>query len=337
MFLSWNIDTIVYGAIKYRVELLSLLILKKELALSFCIIVLVLNFLYYVNKKSKLPDTNKWTPINEKDVALVTGGSRGLGKDIVNTLIEMNIGKVIIIDLIDPETRGDKIEYYNCDVGDYKDLNSKLDHIIQRERISILVNNAAQRHSESLLHLLDDKVKDLFNVNTFAQIWILRKILKNHIYNVLQDVPNAKLSVVSVSSILGILAPKNLSIYSASKAALIQIHEALVEEMKEFSTVRFLSVVTGQLNTEMFQDVDPSRKFFAPILDSSDLAKMICDKVSSGEIGTLSAPLYAKFLPVIKVFPFLLQSLCRRFSKMDEKIIDRTNSFEALTEYEIVY
>lgn len=271
--------------------------------------------------------------INENGIALITGGSRGLGLEIAKELIEKNIGKVIILDIIRPEFQfikgtTSKIEYHKCDVGNRKELQLVIDKVIhslnsQKKHISICVNNAGVRHNEALLNLSQEKIESIFNVNTMSYILVLKAILKNHVEEVIpREALNNNLFIVSVSSILGTLAPQNLSIYSASKSAIIQIHEALTQEVSHLPMIRLLLVTTGQLTTTMFRDVEPPMKFLAPLVNHVELAKEIVNKIEKGEKGVLCAPLYANFLPIVKCLPIFMQDFCRWFSGIDTQIKD---------------
>lgn len=284
----------------------------------------------------KLPTTNEWCPISEKDIALITGGSSGLGQEITDTLLKKyHVSKILLIDIRPPPIalRIPQIDYYQCDIGNEIQLKKVLSEIIkrlneERKHVSICINNAAMRHSSSLLNLTDEEIHRLLNVNTMSQIWILRLLLDNHITHTVSHSPSAKLFIVTVSSILGCIGPKNLSVYSATKAAISQIHESLTYELAHIPAIRLLLVNTGQLTTNLFQDVKASKLFFAPIVDHKVLANKIVEKINIGEKGVLCAPLYANFLPMIKVFPVFLQDLCRKFAGIDEKVIDSTSSQE---------
>ncbi|KAF7584192.1 putative uncharacterized oxidoreductase [Clavispora lusitaniae] len=266
-----------------------------------------------------------WNSLSESDVAVVTGGSNGLGLALVKSLLfDYKVARIYIIDIKPPDFSFDKrVEFCHCDIADIGKLNHVLS-TIQKElakesrHISILVNNAGVRASGSLLAMDSTQISRVFDVNTFSPIAVLRTVLSHHLHHF----PHRTLSVVNVSSILGVFGPKNLSVYSASKAAMIQIHECLREELRPHKNIRMLLVMPGQLTTDMFKDISPSRLFLAPLINHTWLAAKIAARVNRGEEGVLCEPLYANFLPMAKSLPLLLQYWCRKFSQMDDKVPD---------------
>lgn len=268
----------------------------------------------------------EWVSLGQNDVVLITGGSLGLGLELVKQLLfEYKVGKVIVLDVRKPEFEFGlaPLEFHRCDVSREHDLNYTLTGVLhaldaRHEHVSVLINNAGVRNSGSLLNLTDSDIRHTFNVNTFAQITALRRIVSHHI----RHYKHLQLYVVSVSSILAALAPKNGSVYAASKAAIFQIHESFSREIASLPNIRLLLVAPGQLTTDMFKDVTPSRTFFAPLVNHIQLARQILQKANVGEKGVFCSPFYANWLPVVKVLPLFLQDLCRWFSQMDDKLSD---------------
>ncbi|KAI5955229.1 hypothetical protein KGF54_001790 [Candida jiufengensis] len=287
------------------------------------LILLLVSFILYFVGSYNYPYRKQWKSLNQSDVALITGGSNGLGLEIAKSLLMRNV-TVFVIDKTPPPEKVEKdsnFNYIECDLGDEMDLKVKLSTLIhslneENKYISIVINNAGIRDNKSLVNLRFDKVKSLFNVNTIAQVFILQKIVSNHLsYNV-----NGKLSIVTVSSILGTFAPKNLSVYSATKAAQIMLHESLQQELKQFPKIRLMLVTTGQMNTELFKDVSAPKQYIAPVVNHVDLAKEITNKIDKGYMGNLSRPFYANFLPGVRTTPLIVQDFCRWFSEIDDQI-----------------
>ena len=112
--------------------------------------------------------------------------------------------------------------------------------------------------------------------------------------------------------------------YSATKAATILIHEALHQELKEYlNNIRLLLVTTGQMSTAMFKDVEPSKLFFAPIVNHIELAKLVVDKINVGYVGCISKPFYANFCRVSEQFLSVYKTFADTFLKWTIKLKNR--------------
>lgn len=259
--------------------------------------------------------------LSSADSALVTGGLRGLGLALVQLLLDStNIGQVYVLDVLEPPASlVDSVCFVPCDLSAPESLDQAIRSVYENigdTRIAVVVNNAGVRDSGALLNMSASAVRRVFEVNTFSVITILQQVVSRHIKrDALQP-----FSIVNVSSVLGAFGPKHLLVYSASKAAAIQIHEVFVEELRPFPLIRPLLVVPGQLNTEMFLEVVPNHQFFAPLVDHQQLAREIVRKVVRGEAGVMCEPLYANFLPVMKIMPMVIQRLARWASQMDDKV-----------------
>lgn len=256
-----------------------------------------------------------------KDAALVTGGLGGLGLETVKQLLlKDKLGHIFILDIQKPpKIDSEKVTFVQCDLSSSDALVKALNYVyssLGEKHLSIVVNNAGIRNGGSVLNNTRETVQKVFEVNTFAVFSILQEVVRRH----LERDPSNPLSIANVSSILGTFGPKNLLAYSASKAATIQIHECFTEEVREYPNIRPILVLPGQLTTDMFKDVTPSRQFFAPLVDHRQLARLIVDKLMVGHVGTLCEPMYANFLPIMKIMPYSIQKLARWASEMDEKI-----------------
>lgn len=274
----------------------------------------------------KVKTNSQYKGLGPKDVVLITGGSKGLGCEMVKQLIEQYyVKKVYVLDIVPVEYTQENVLYYSCDVGRKQDLIDTIKGIMKEckdngDNISVFINNAGIRHHKSILLLEDADIEKLYNINLFSFIWSIRMIVKDFIKN--WEHQNKTLSIVTVSSVLGSLAPRNLSIYSSTKAALTQVHEGLDLELNKHPLINNLLVLPGQLSVGMFDDVNPSRQFFAPLVDHIELTEEILHAVNRGQCGVLARPLYGRFLPLVKTLPYSLVRMCRYFSQMDDKVRD---------------
>ncbi|CAN3370309.1 uncharacterized oxidoreductase Tda5p [Diutina catenulata] len=272
---------------------------------------------FYLNEAFKTAG-GKWRPISSEDVVVVTGGSRGLGAELVTEFLARGC-EVYSLDIVESNNSGAK--YMKCDVSQEMELQMTIEHIMRElnkrgKTVTVLINNAGIRHHESVLGMPEEKMEKIFRVNVFSQIWLTKAMVENAKLN-----SATRLSVCNISSVLGILAPSNLGVYSATKAATTQLHEAnVIENAEHRSWMRWLLVLPGQMDTQMFRDVEPTLTAFAPVVGSKSLARKIVAKISRGETGVLCDPLYGNVLPIVKVLPAYLQYWCRKITNMDNKV-----------------
>lgn len=124
---------------------------------------------------------------------------------------------------------------------------------------------------------------------------------------------------VTVSSVLAHLCPANLSDYAASKAALSALHKSLAMELRQMgnTNVKALLVEPGQLGTTLFGWLETPNRFFAPVVETRELAKEIIARVDAGDGGVLRMPFYADWFSWYTVLPASFQILTRRLSHVD--------------------
>lgn len=249
-----------------------------------------------------------------EDIVLITGGSNGLGLDLIRELIEKRV-KIINIDIESPPVEiKDRIVSFKCDLSNEEELLKLLKLIKLKMGIpTIIINNAAIRQNEKFENLSIHRIKQIIQVNTISILLILKFFLNK----------DKKCYVINISSVLGLISPSNLSIYSLTKSSIVSLHDTLTHEYKN-SNVRFLLVLPGQLNTRLFNDVKPPKQFFAPVLNSLKLSKEILNKLEKGERGILFTPFYTNFIPILKFLPFTIYEILRWFSEMDSSIKEDT-------------
>ncbi|EDK46098.1 conserved hypothetical protein [Lodderomyces elongisporus NRRL YB-4239] len=292
---------------------------------NICILLAIFTTLFLLRYISRLIrqynlPSGRWGNLGASDIALVTGGSNGLGFELVKELLEKQV-VVYVLDRQAPREKDVNMHYIPCDLQNEDALEKTMEKLIldleeSGRYLSVLINNAGIRDNKSLVNTSFVDVKKVFTVNTLLQVMILQKVLDKH----LKNNKHGKLSIVTISSILGVFAPRNLSTYSASKAAQIMLHDSLQQELKQYPLIRLLLVTPGQMDTELFKDVKPTKQLVAPVVKHVELAKTIIDKVDIGYMGCLAEPFYANFLPGVRTAPMFVQDFCRWISEMDEKV-----------------
>lgn len=186
-------------------------------------------------------------------VAVITGGSRGIGKAIASKMAECG-ANVIIVYTSNDETASKTVEEiskfghetvaYKCDVSQdsqVKELVSKLNS--KFKKIDILVNNAGIR---------DDKLAFNMDYNCFNKIIQTNLIgsfnMIHHLY--LNFVKNNYGRIINISSTVGINGNAGQANYAASKAGIIGLSKSIAKELGR-KNVTCNIIAPGFIETDM--------------------------------------------------------------------------------------
>lgn len=179
--------------------------------------------------------------------ALVTGANRGIGKAIVESLLNNGAKKVYAavrsLDSASPliEKYGDKVIAIQIDLGEPEIITAAAE---QAKDVQIVINNAGVLQMSDLMS--DDAIAALefeMKINTFGLIRIAQAfapILK----------ANGGGAFVQVNSIASMKCFSDFATYSASKAAAYSITQALRDLLNQQGTT-VLSVHPGPIGTDM--------------------------------------------------------------------------------------
>lgn len=194
--------------------------------------------------------------------ALITGGSQGIGKGIVDRFLREG-ATVISSDIAFPGQAGDLIQKAgstlyetHCDVGDESDVKAMVDAISdQVGSIDILVSNAGIVHKEDFLDLDIADFDKVLRVN-LRGVFLVGQAVARHMV-----ARGVKGSIINMSSINAVLSHPNLVGYVVSKAGVNQLTKSMALSLAT-KNVRVNGIGPGSINTEMFAAVmgDPSAK-----------------------------------------------------------------------------
>ncbi len=191
--------------------------------------------------------------------ALVTGGSRGIGRAVCEELATM--GYQILINYRSNKEEAEKtLEsvrqkgtdglLMKFDVGNQKETDEILGDWIEKNSdhvLEILVNNAGVRKDNLMMMMPPEEWREVLNISVDGFYNVTRLVLKGMIYNKYGRIIN----IVSLSGIKGLPGQTN---YSASKAAVIGATKALAQEIgRRGITVN--AVAPGFIKTDMTQDI----------------------------------------------------------------------------------
>jgi 3-oxoacyl-[acyl-carrier protein] reductase len=190
-------------------------------------------------------------------VALVTGGSRGLGAGLVDAFLEagycVETCARTTTDTVtaweeDTELK-ERFHFSTVDVSDPTDADRFVKEAAARwGGLDVLVNNAGVAR-EGVIGLFDDEALDqVVDLNLKGTVYITRAASRVML-------ARRAGAVVNISSVVGISGYRGLSVYGATKAALDGLTRALARELGSRG-ITVNSVAPGYLRTEMSHGLD---------------------------------------------------------------------------------
>ena len=198
-----------------------------------------------------------------KQVAVITGGSEGVGAAIAKKLSETHT--VYILSRHEPANPVG--HWLQCDVTDMTTTQNVINQIIEIEgSISVLVNDAGVWLEGKLTDATPEQIRAVLAVNTQGTI--------NATYAVLPSMQQQKKgTIVNIISLAGVFAKSKRSIYAASKFAITGFTKSLQQEAAE-DNIRVMGVYPGKINTQLFSKVG-NVKDMSDALQPEDVANTV--------------------------------------------------------------
>ncbi|HEY5461727.1 MAG TPA: 3-oxoacyl-ACP reductase FabG [Hanamia sp.] len=192
--------------------------------------------------------------------ALVTGGSRGIGRAVSIKLAAM--GYYVLVNyksnveeaettLSQIKENGKNGELLKFDVSDRSQIKQTLGDWITintDKQIEILVNNAGIKDDNLMLWMKDEQWDDVIKTSLYGFFFVTRLVLDSMLLNRYGRIIN----IVSLSGLKGLPGQTN---YSAAKAGVIGATKALAQEVGR-SGITVNAVAPGFIKTDMTEDLD---------------------------------------------------------------------------------
>jgi NAD(P)-dependent dehydrogenase (short-subunit alcohol dehydrogenase family) len=215
---------------------------------------------------------------------VVTGASRGIGAEIVKILCKHKGNRIVAISRsgeglrklynecvkINHETKILTAEFDLSQYEFYPFLLQKIEGFFLQ--CDLLINNAGKLYNKPVEKMEAQDFDDIFSINV-KSVYFLSQLL-------LPAMP-AGSHILNIGSIGGMQGSKKfagLSAYSASKAAVAVLSEAMAEELKE-KGIRVNCLALGAVQTEMFEKAFPGHK---ALLAPQQMAQFIVDFALTG-------------------------------------------------------
>ncbi len=206
--------------------------------------------------------------ILEGKVALITGGARGIGREIALRLAAQGADIAICdVNARDMENTSSEIRQLGreclavkADVTDSKSVQEMVDKILDKfKKLDILINNAGITRDNLVLRMSEDDWDKVIAVNlkgTFVCTKIVSRVMLKQRFG----------KIVNVASIIGIMGNAGQANYSASKAGIIGLTKSIAKELAPRG-VCVNAIAPGFIKTEMTAKLseDVQKKMLAVI------------------------------------------------------------------------
>lgn len=239
--------------------------------------------------------------------ALVTGGSRGIGKAICLKLAQLGYDILLnfksnetaaIETQLEIETLAVKCILLKFDVANAEETNIIMSKWIENnksEKIEILVNNAGIKQDNLMVFMTDDQWHQVIDTSLNGFYYVTKMVLKGMLTSRYGRIVN----VVSLSGLKGLPGQTN---YSASKAGVIGATKALAQEVARRG-ITVNAVAPGFIATDMTKDLDEKSlvemipmKRFGTAEEVAETVAFLCSKSASyitGQVISVNGGLYS--------------------------------------------
>ena len=192
-------------------------------------------------------------PLPTAPVALVTGATSGIGVEIARKLAEDGFTVIISGRSTERGERvadelGERVHFIKADLTDTRAAQALVDQSIRLAgRLDVLVNNAAIDHAGALLDTPAEEVRETFETNTFGAISCLQAAGRA------MRAQGTGGAIINITSRLASIGVPTMSIYSASKGAMLALTTAAAVELAPHN-IRVNAVAPGMTNTPLYAE-----------------------------------------------------------------------------------
>lgn len=199
--------------------------------------------------------------MGEKQVALITGASRGIGKACAKELAKAGYdiavvyaGNEVAANATVEELKGIGVDAaaYKFDISNEEAVNEGVAAILEKfGRIDVLINNAGITRDGLFVRMSSEDWNAVINTNLSGAYNVSKPVVK-----VMMKQRSG--SIVNISSIVGVMGNAGQANYSAAKAGLIGFTKSLAKELGA-RNIRVNAIAPGFVQTDMTKDLDSAK------------------------------------------------------------------------------
>lgn len=180
---------------------------------------------------------------------LVTGASRGIGREIAKTLAKQ--GDKVIANYLNSEEAAKRlqeeyptIDIYKADVSKREDVAGMIEYIVATYgKIDVVINNAGIDEFKLFTDISDDDWHKMMDTNLYSVFCVSQEAVKHML-------KRKNGCIINISSVWGLVGASCEVHYSVSKAGIIGLTKSLAKELGP-SNIRVNSIAPGTIDTDM--------------------------------------------------------------------------------------
>jgi len=193
-------------------------------------------------------------------IAIVTGGTRGIGKGIVYQYVSE--GAKVVFSFRSSETEAqaiidelgaDNVIAVKSDASKMEDAQKLIQTAVDAYgRIDILVNNAGITKDNLMLRMSEEQWDDVIEVNLKSVFVLTKSVLRTML-------KQRGGSIINMSSVVGVFGNAGQANYAASKAGILGFTKSIAKEVGSRG-IRCNAVTPGFIQTEMTEELNDDTK-----------------------------------------------------------------------------
>jgi Tropinone reductase 1 len=230
---------------------------------------------------------DRWKLTNKK--ALVTGGTKGIGKAIVKEFVALGAEVLIVarnkadFKALQNELNTEKISFMEADLSKKQDLKRLVQTTTEKwNSLDILVNNVGTNIRKKTIEYTEDEYDHILNTN-LRSAFELSKLT----YPLLKKSDQG--NVINISSVAGQKHLRTGSIYGMTKAALIQLTKNLAAEWAE-DGIRVNAVAPWYIKTPLAETVLMNKVYYNTVISRTPMKKVGEPEDVSAAVAFLCMP-----------------------------------------------
>lgn len=231
---------------------------------------------------------------------LITGAASGIGKRFAEKIATFSGVKLVLWDRNPDQLNLIKqqldskctVTICDIDISDPKQIELEAGRLIKQNFLPDIIINCAGIVVGKYFHEhTSSDIERTVRINTTGSMWVVHAFL-NDMMN------RGSGNIVNLGSASGYIGNPRMSVYAASKWAILGWSESLRIEMKRLKTgIQVTTVIPSYINTGMFDGVKPP--LLTPILETDDIVDRMITGIAKG-LDQIKAPFIVHFIPILK-------------------------------------